>query len=211
MARVIVGVVERCHSLGIVHRDLKPENFLLSSRSDDAELKITDFGLSCFYKGTRHGLLLPGQAGIDMGSGRSLGAACGAGDCSAVTGRALLAAVFVVLCFFVLALLCCALLCCVMLCNSVLNSAVLFCAALCCGQVRASCVTAAAPCIWRQRWCVAVRGLWGPTGSRCRTAPRWTCGARGSSSTRCCAASRPSTTVSGEDPREGGKVRENRQ
>ncbi|CAI5478403.1 unnamed protein product [Closterium sp. Yama58-4] len=52
MARVIVRVVERCHALGIVHRDLKPENFLLSSRDpDSAELKATDFGLSCFYKG----------------------------------------------------------------------------------------------------------------------------------------------------------------
>ncbi|CAI5946392.1 unnamed protein product [Closterium sp. NIES-65] len=52
MARVIVRVVERCHALGIVHRDLKPENFLLSSRDPDtAELKATDFGLSCFYKG----------------------------------------------------------------------------------------------------------------------------------------------------------------
>ncbi|CAI5946666.1 unnamed protein product [Closterium sp. NIES-65] len=52
MAKVIVRVVECCHSLGVVHRDLKPENFLLSSRDEaTAELKATDFGLSCFYKG----------------------------------------------------------------------------------------------------------------------------------------------------------------
>ncbi len=34
------------HSKGIAHRDLKPENLLLSSSSDDAEIKIIDFGLS---------------------------------------------------------------------------------------------------------------------------------------------------------------------
>ncbi|CAI5979215.1 unnamed protein product [Closterium sp. NIES-64] len=51
LARVIVRVVETCHSLGVVHRDLKPENFLLSSTNPDAELKATDFGLSAFYKG----------------------------------------------------------------------------------------------------------------------------------------------------------------
>jgi len=34
------------HSFGIVHRDLKPENILMSNMSDDAELKLLDFGLS---------------------------------------------------------------------------------------------------------------------------------------------------------------------
>lgn len=32
------------------HRDLKPENFLLTSKGADAELKLTDFGLSVFFK-----------------------------------------------------------------------------------------------------------------------------------------------------------------
>ena len=31
-------------------RDLKPENFLLSSKSEDAQLKGCDFGLSVFYR-----------------------------------------------------------------------------------------------------------------------------------------------------------------
>ena len=34
------------HEHGICHRDLKPENFLFSDRSEDAEIKLIDFGLS---------------------------------------------------------------------------------------------------------------------------------------------------------------------
>lgn len=36
-----------CHDLGIVHRDLKPENLLLSSTSNNANIKLADFGLAC--------------------------------------------------------------------------------------------------------------------------------------------------------------------
>lgn len=50
LTRIIVGVVEACHSLGVMHRDLKPENFLLANRSEDAALKATDFGLSVFFR-----------------------------------------------------------------------------------------------------------------------------------------------------------------
>lgn len=50
LIKIIVGVVEACHSLGVMHRDLKPENFLFDNPSDDAKLKATDFGLSIFYK-----------------------------------------------------------------------------------------------------------------------------------------------------------------
>ncbi|KAK9170242.1 hypothetical protein Syun_002382 [Stephania yunnanensis] len=50
LSRVIVGVVEACHSLGVMHRDLKPENFLFFGQGEDALLKTIDFGLSVFFK-----------------------------------------------------------------------------------------------------------------------------------------------------------------
>ena len=33
------------HSYGIAHRDLKPENILMTSKTDEADLRILDFGL----------------------------------------------------------------------------------------------------------------------------------------------------------------------
>ncbi|CAH9127727.1 unnamed protein product [Cuscuta epithymum] len=50
LARVILGVVEACHSLGVMHRDLKPENFLFINEEEEAPLKTIDFGLSAFFK-----------------------------------------------------------------------------------------------------------------------------------------------------------------
>ncbi|KAF0907952.1 hypothetical protein E2562_022338 [Oryza meyeriana var. granulata] len=50
LARVIIGVVEACHSLGVMHRDLKPENFLFVNHKEDSALKTIDFGLSIFFK-----------------------------------------------------------------------------------------------------------------------------------------------------------------
>ena len=41
--------VQYLHANHIAHRDLKPENFLFSNRSEEAELKIIDFGLSTKY------------------------------------------------------------------------------------------------------------------------------------------------------------------
>jgi hypothetical protein len=48
--KVIISVVETCHSHGVMHRDLKPENFLFSQNTDDSPLKAIDFGLSVFFK-----------------------------------------------------------------------------------------------------------------------------------------------------------------
>ncbi|XP_058084465.1 calcium-dependent protein kinase 10-like [Magnolia sinica] len=50
LARVIVGVVEACHSLGVMHRDLKPENFLFVNQMEESPLKTIDFGLSIFFR-----------------------------------------------------------------------------------------------------------------------------------------------------------------
>ncbi|KAI8026050.1 Calcium-dependent protein kinase 4 [Camellia lanceoleosa] len=58
LTKIIVGVVEACHSLGVIHRDLKPENFLLVNKDDDFTLKAIDFGLSVFFK--------PGQVFTDV-------------------------------------------------------------------------------------------------------------------------------------------------
>ncbi|CAN4118034.1 unnamed protein product [Withania somnifera] len=58
LTKIIVGVVQACHSLGVMHRDLKPENFLLVNKDDDFSLKAIDFGLSVFFK--------PGQIFTDV-------------------------------------------------------------------------------------------------------------------------------------------------
>ncbi|KAK6131622.1 hypothetical protein DH2020_034636 [Rehmannia glutinosa] len=50
LARLIVGVVEACHSLGVMHRDLKPENFLFVNEQEESPLKTIDFGLSVFFR-----------------------------------------------------------------------------------------------------------------------------------------------------------------
>jgi len=43
--KIVMGV-QHLHSKQVVHRDLKPENLLLSSKDPDANVLITDFGLS---------------------------------------------------------------------------------------------------------------------------------------------------------------------
>ncbi|OAY43028.1 calcium-dependent protein kinase 26 [Manihot esculenta] len=50
LTKIIVGVIEACHSLGVMHRDLKPENFLFVNEEEDSPLKAIDFGLSVFFK-----------------------------------------------------------------------------------------------------------------------------------------------------------------
>jgi calcium/calmodulin-dependent protein kinase I len=46
MFRQIVSALAFLHSNGIVHRDIKPDNLLLSSESEDAVVKIADFGFA---------------------------------------------------------------------------------------------------------------------------------------------------------------------
>lgn len=42
----ITSAIGYLHQQGVVHRDLKPENVLYASGADDAEIKVTDFGLA---------------------------------------------------------------------------------------------------------------------------------------------------------------------
>ena len=50
--KVVVFIYKLCkavyyvHSYGIAHRDIKPENVLLTSESEDADVRLMDFGLS---------------------------------------------------------------------------------------------------------------------------------------------------------------------
>jgi len=45
--RNILSAISYCHDVkNIVHRDLKPENFLLTDKTDNAQVKVIDFGLS---------------------------------------------------------------------------------------------------------------------------------------------------------------------
>ena len=43
------SALEYLHSFGVLHRDLKPENLLLKDSSENAVVKITDFGLSKIF------------------------------------------------------------------------------------------------------------------------------------------------------------------
>ena len=45
----MVKAIQYLHSIGIAHRDLKPENLLLKDDSENAVVKITDFGLSKIF------------------------------------------------------------------------------------------------------------------------------------------------------------------
>lgn len=43
---IVLTAIKYLHDKNIVHRDLKPENLLLTSKSDDANIKIADFGFA---------------------------------------------------------------------------------------------------------------------------------------------------------------------
>ena len=50
VVKTIAEVLHYLHSRGIVHRDLKPENVLLKDKSENAQIKIADFGFARHVK-----------------------------------------------------------------------------------------------------------------------------------------------------------------
>lgn len=56
----ILSVITYCHDRNVMHRDLKPENFLLDTTSEDANLKVIDFGTAQFFT---HGVPLTTRFG----------------------------------------------------------------------------------------------------------------------------------------------------
>ena len=42
----MISAIIHLHQNNVSHRDLKPENYLFSSKDDNAEIKLIDFGLS---------------------------------------------------------------------------------------------------------------------------------------------------------------------
>ena len=51
LAQIFLSAVKYMHDRNVVHRDLKPENLLLKSQSDDADVKIADFGFAVVTDG----------------------------------------------------------------------------------------------------------------------------------------------------------------
>ncbi|KAF0688083.1 Aste57867_20244 [Aphanomyces stellatus] len=46
LVQVLLNAIKYCHDHNVVHRDLKPENLLLTSKDDDAYIKLGDFGFA---------------------------------------------------------------------------------------------------------------------------------------------------------------------
>jgi len=51
--QILFSAVHYCHKKKVAHRDLKPENLLLTSESDDSDIKIADFGFAKRVKGPK--------------------------------------------------------------------------------------------------------------------------------------------------------------
>jgi len=55
----LISIVSYMHSLGVVHRDLKPENLMFDTMTEDAELKVVDFGFARLKPEMESGMLTP--------------------------------------------------------------------------------------------------------------------------------------------------------
>mmetsp|Transcript_71726 Transcript_71726/g.202861 ORF Transcript_71726/g.202861 Transcript_71726/m.202861 type:complete len:229 (-) Transcript_71726:25-711(-) len=61
--KTILETMAFLHERGIVHRDLKPENLLLTSKTDDADIKVADFGFAKHVAGADADHALDTQCG----------------------------------------------------------------------------------------------------------------------------------------------------
>mmetsp|Transcript_1862 Transcript_1862/g.2094 ORF Transcript_1862/g.2094 Transcript_1862/m.2094 type:complete len:353 (+) Transcript_1862:148-1206(+) len=46
VCKILFDTMNYCHKNNVAHRDLKPENLLLTSKSDDMDIKLADFGFA---------------------------------------------------------------------------------------------------------------------------------------------------------------------
>jgi calcium/calmodulin-dependent protein kinase I len=77
LVRILLDAIKYCHDKDVVHRDLKPENLLLTSATDDASVKVADFGFAKKVERDDTGLVTtcgtPGYVAPEILEGESYG------------------------------------------------------------------------------------------------------------------------------------------
>ncbi|KAE8897273.1 hypothetical protein PF005_g6486 [Phytophthora fragariae] len=77
LVKLLLEAIKYCHDTNIVHRDLKPENLLLTSRDDDASIKLADFGFAKRIEFDSEGLVTacgtPGYVAPEILEGKPYG------------------------------------------------------------------------------------------------------------------------------------------
>lgn len=77
LVKLLLEAIKYCHDSDIVHRDLKPENLLLTSKDDDASIKLADFGFAKKVEIDGEGLVTacgtPGYVAPEILEGHSYG------------------------------------------------------------------------------------------------------------------------------------------
>ncbi|KAG7386188.1 hypothetical protein PHYPSEUDO_000509 [Phytophthora pseudosyringae] len=77
LVKLLLEAIKYCHDANIVHRDLKPENLLLTSKNDDASIKLADFGFAKRIEFDSEGLVTacgtPGYVAPEILEGKPYG------------------------------------------------------------------------------------------------------------------------------------------